>query len=70
MNRWGLEAWFVWFSGGSIPSFQSKQYLPEGYTIGEVGPDGMKNKGLKEAEEWEEKLKVERPAGCPFLFAK
>jgi hypothetical protein len=70
INRWGIEAWFVWISGGNIPSYRSKQYLPEGYTIVEVGPDSMKNKGLEEVKSWEEKLKAERPAGCPFLFAK
>lgn len=70
MNRWGPEAWFVWFMGGNIPSFQNKHFLPEGYRFEEVGPYNMKNKGAQGMEAWEEKLKAERPAGCPFAFAK
>jgi hypothetical protein len=35
-----------------------------------VGPEGMKNKGLDEIKLGEEKLKVARPAGCPFAFAR
>ena len=69
LNRWGLEAWFVWAMGGQVPG-SDKKFLPEGYVFQEVGPNGLRNKGAKEVEAWEEKLRAERPAGCPFAFSK
>lgn len=69
MNRWGLEAWLTWFAGGEIPGTKGNLYLPDGYLFQEIGPDSMKNKGLEEMKAIEEKLKNERPAGCPFAFA-
>jgi hypothetical protein len=45
-------------------------YIPQGYILEEVGPAYMKNKGLEEMEAGEEKLRAERPAGCPFAFAR
>lgn len=70
LNRWGPEAWFVWANGGDVPGSKDDTYIPEGYKFEEVGPEGMKNKGLDEIKLGEEKLKVARPAGCPFAFAR
>ncbi|CZR70149.1 uncharacterized protein PAC_20050 [Phialocephala subalpina] len=70
LNRWGPEAWFVWYMGGDVPGSKGSQYSPEGYSFQEVGPKIMKNRGLEETRMWEEKLKAERPTGCPFAFAK
>lgn len=70
LNRWGPEAWFVWYMGGDVPGSKGSQYSPEGYSFEEVGPRIMKNRGIDETRRWEEKLKAERPAGCPFAFAK
>lgn len=69
MNRWGPEAWFVHFMGGSLPSSQNQKYLPQGYRIEEVGPNNIAKEAVR-MKEWEEKLRAERSAGCPFAFAK
>ncbi|TVY81896.1 Mycophenolic acid synthesis protein B [Lachnellula suecica] len=68
MNRWGPEAWFVKAFGGSVPGDKGKTFCPEGYKIEEMGPKGMK-KGLAEMKATEQRLKTERPLGCPFAFA-
>jgi len=69
LNRWGPEAWFVWAAGGKVPGSDIR-FEPEGYTFAEVGPRGMRNKGVKEMEGMEERLRSERLAGCPFAFAR
>ncbi|KAE8443349.1 hypothetical protein EG329_001992 [Mollisiaceae sp. DMI_Dod_QoI] len=70
LNRWGPEAWFVWYMGGDVPGSKGSQYIPEGYKFEEIGPSAMKNQGTKETKAWEEKLKAERPTGCPFRIAR
>lgn len=65
-NRWGVGAWFVYLSGGDLPGTRGAQYEPQGYRIEEVGPERMRGKGGKEMSEWADKLRNERPAGCPF----
>lgn len=68
LNRWGPEALFTRYMGGSVPGSKGSEYIPEGYRFEEVGPRIMRNKGAEETKAWEEKLKAERPAGCPFAF--
>ncbi|KAK9428982.1 hypothetical protein V1505DRAFT_375469 [Lipomyces doorenjongii] len=70
LNRWGPEGWFVWAFGGDVPGSKGDLYIPQGWVFEELGPDIMKNKGLEETRAWEEKLRVERPVGCPFTFAR
>jgi len=67
-NRWGPIGWFVYLSGGDVPGSKGGLYEPEGYKIEEVGPKNMKGKGEKEMKAWEEKIKAERPLGCPFVI--
>jgi hypothetical protein len=69
-NRWGPEGWFIWLSGGDVPGSKGDLYSPQGYKFEEVGPKGMKNKGLAEMQAWEQKLDAERPLGCPFAVAR
>ncbi|CZT05072.1 uncharacterized protein RAG0_11314 [Rhynchosporium agropyri] len=69
-NRWGPEGWFVRLAGGDVPGSKGDLYLPDGYKFEEVGPKSMKNQGLNQTKAWEEKLMAERPAGCPFAFAR
>jgi len=69
LNRWGPEAWFVWLAGGEVPGSKGERYIPQGYKFEEVGPRALKNKGINEMGALEERLKIERPAGCPFAFA-
>ncbi len=70
LNRWGPEAWFVWLNGGDVPGSKGDKYIPQGYKFEEVGPRVMKNKGMDDWKSWEEKVKAERPASCPFAFAR
>jgi hypothetical protein len=70
LNRWGPEAWFVRAAGGYVPGSEGEKFIPQGYKFEEVGPRVMKNKGLDETYAWEKKLSTERPAGCPFAFAR
>lgn len=60
----------VWKFGGDVPGSKGDTYIPEGYKFEEVGPKVMKNKGQEETRAWEEKIRAERPAGCPFAFAR
>lgn len=69
-NRWGLEGWLVWLSGGDVPGSKGSLYIPQGYHFDEVGPNAVHSKGCAETKAWEEKLSVERPAGCPFAFQR
>ncbi|KIM94580.1 hypothetical protein OIDMADRAFT_45571 [Oidiodendron maius Zn] len=69
-NRWGPWAWFVYFSGGDVPGSKSSLYMLEGYAFEEIGPDYMKNRGLKEMRVWEEMLEAKRLIGCPFNCSK
>jgi len=70
LNRWGPEAWLVWASGKDIPGTKGDLYMPGGFLFEEVGPRGVKGKGLDAMKANEDKLRVERPTGCPFAFAK
>jgi len=67
LNRWGPEAWFVWINGGKVPSSDGSQFYPHGYEISEVGPSRYVGKGISEMNATAEKLRAERPVGCPFL---
>jgi hypothetical protein len=69
LNRWGPEAWFVWASGGDVPGSKGDEYIPQGYRFEDVGPKGMKGKGLEDMKAGMESVKSDRPAGCPFAFA-
>jgi len=67
LNRWGPEAWFVFCFGGTVPNSAQAQFHPNGYLISEVGPIRFQGKGIKEMNDTAEKLRVERPVGCPFI---
>lgn len=69
-NRWGPSAWLVWMLGGDVPGSKGDRYMPQGYKFEEVGPTHMKDRGLKEMRAFEERIASERPAGCPFAFAR
>ncbi|KAI9050743.1 hypothetical protein LZ554_004863 [Drepanopeziza brunnea f. sp. 'monogermtubi'] len=69
-NRWGPEGLFVRLFGGDVPGAKGDTYLPAGYLFEEVGPKGMKNRGLEETRLMEEKLTRERLSGCPIAFGR
>lgn len=62
-NRWGPMGWLTWLVGGNIPG---PAFVPEGFLMEEIGPLAQSGKGLADMQEWNEKLKRERPSGCPF----
>lgn len=70
LNRWGLEGWFVWLAGGDVPGSKGDLYIPQGYSFEEIGPEAVRSEGKAEMDVWEEKLSMERPAGCLFTFAR
>ena len=51
-----------------MPGSKGSLYVPEGYAFEEIGPSFLKNKGLGEMKEWQDKLREERPIGCPFAI--
>jgi hypothetical protein len=65
-NRWSPEALLQWVLGFDVPGMKGNRYWPQGYLIKEVGPEEMINKGQDLMTEWEQKLTIERPSGCPF----
>lgn len=65
-NNWGPIALFKWLSGGDLPGTKGNLYYPEGYRIEEIGPRSMEGKGRDEMRKMEEKIRTERPVGCPF----
>ncbi len=68
-NRWGLEGWFVRAFGADVPGSKGDLYIPQGYLFEELGPKAVHSMGKVEMDAWEEKLGMERPAGCPFAVA-
>jgi hypothetical protein len=60
----------VWFAGGKVPGSDGETYWPQGYRFEDVGPKTMRGKGVEEARDTEERLRTERPVGCPFAFAR
>jgi len=50
-----------------MPGSEGNRFYPNGYDISEVGPSRFEGKGTKDMNATAEKLRVERPAGCPFL---
>ncbi|KAL3420706.1 hypothetical protein PVAG01_07151 [Phlyctema vagabunda] len=70
LNRWGPMGLFVWLMGGDVPGSKGDKYIPEGYTFEEVGPRGLKKRGGEQTREIEERLRLERPSGCPFAVSR
>ncbi|RYP24349.1 hypothetical protein DL765_000613 [Monosporascus sp. GIB2] len=66
-NRWGPEAWAVWLAGGKLPGDDPEEFMPQGYTVGEMGPRDKANQGLEEMQENVEELMRAGRGGCPFI---
>ncbi|KAG9245639.1 hypothetical protein BJ878DRAFT_479053 [Calycina marina] len=66
-NRWGPEALFTWAVGGTVPGTDGAKWISGGYVFEEVGPSKFMGKGVAEMEDMKERLRAERPVGCPFV---
>ena len=51
-----------------MPGDKGSAFIPEGYSFEEMGPKGMKGKGIAEMKATQERLKSEWPLGCPVAF--
>jgi hypothetical protein len=67
-NQWGPGALLFRAMGKDVPGMKGDLYQTNGYLHEEVGPKGMVGKGQEAMREWEEKLRAERPSGCPFAL--
>ncbi|KAH8881709.1 hypothetical protein GQ53DRAFT_754156 [Thozetella sp. PMI_491] len=65
-NRWGPMALFTRLMGGYVPG--DTKFLPQGYLFEEVGPEAQFGKGKDAMQNWHDKMKAERPSGCPFAL--
>jgi hypothetical protein len=68
-NRWGPEGLLTRLLGGHVPGSGGEELKPEGFRFEDLGPAAAVGKGKAEMAGWEERLKRERPSGCPFAKA-
>lgn len=67
-DRWGLPAWMLWMNGtASTTVFDEKSFMPEGYSIEDVGPDVHVGKGRQEMRGTVSVLKSKPITRCPFI---
>ncbi|KAI1272454.1 hypothetical protein F5Y07DRAFT_302274 [Xylaria sp. FL0933] len=68
LDRWDLPAWMLWMNGtASSAVFDSSKFMPEGYSIEDVGPAAYSGKGRDEMRENVSTLDLKSPTRCPFL---
>ncbi|KAI0444897.1 hypothetical protein F4803DRAFT_510222 [Xylaria telfairii] len=68
LDRWGLPAWMLWINGAaSTTVFGDKRFMPEGYSIADVGPEAHLGKGHDEMRDTVEVLKSKSITRCPFI---
>ena len=63
-QRYNLNSWLLWLTGGFVPSDSKPEYRPDGYKINELGPVSLEGKGIDEMEA--AKPLIQRLQGCPF----
>ncbi|KAB5578136.1 hypothetical protein GE09DRAFT_1088621 [Coniochaeta sp. 2T2.1] len=68
-TRWGPEGLLTRLLGGNLPGSGGDKLMPQGFLFEDIGPMATMGKGKGEMEEWEERLRRERPSGCPFSKA-
>ncbi|OIW28160.1 hypothetical protein CONLIGDRAFT_634488 [Coniochaeta ligniaria NRRL 30616] len=68
-NRWGPEAWLTRILGGNVPGSGGEKLIPQGFLFEDIGPAATMGKNKAEMADWEQRLKKERPSGCPFSTA-
>lgn len=73
-TRWGPMALLTRLLGGYVPvrpgdsgqAAKSADWLPEGYLFEDIGPRSRMGKGVAEMAADVERLRRQRPSGCPF----
>lgn len=66
-NRWGFTALMRRAAGKPVPGDEGEKFMPKGYVISEVGPEGLRGRGKNEMAETRTKLvNDEGRYGCPF----
>jgi hypothetical protein len=68
-NRWGPEALLTRILGGHVPGSGGEKLIPQGFLFEDIGPAAAMGKNKAEMAAWEQRLKKERPSGCPFAKA-
>lgn len=68
-SRWGPEALLTRALGGFVPGAEPEKLMPQGFLFEDIGPVTLMGKHKAEMAGWEERLKKERPSGCPFSKA-
>lgn len=65
-NRWGPEGLLTRILGGKVPGSGGEKLKPQGFLFEDIGPAHAMGKNKAEMAEWEQRLRKERPSGCPF----
>ena len=65
-GRWGPSAWVTWLLRGPLPGDRGEEYVPGGYRILELGPEGLRGKGQEEMDGMRKGLEKRDPGLCPF----
>ena len=59
-------AWLTWAMGLPLPGDQGDKFVPQGYTIEDIGPPVMVGKGGEYADKQIKEMQQSRTGGCPF----
>lgn len=68
-SRWGPQALLTRLLGGHVPGSGGDKLMPQGFLFEDIGPAAEMGKKTEEMRIWEDRLKKERPSGCPFSKA-
>lgn len=69
--RWGPAALLTRLLGGLVPASshgrdKGASWMPEGYLFEDIGPQSRMGEGVAEAAAEVDRLRLQRPSGCPF----
>ena len=65
-EQWSVQACIYRVLGKPLPGDEGDRYCPQGYLIGEVGPNHQVGKGSDDMKRIAEDLKKGNRGGCPF----
>ncbi|KAI1748138.1 hypothetical protein F4782DRAFT_518320 [Xylaria castorea] len=68
-DRWGAKAWIAWATGKREGWIGTGKFIPEGYLLPEVGPQGEIGRGLDDMEGTVNLLSSRDPHRRPFARA-
>ncbi|KAI9725360.1 MAG: hypothetical protein M1828_003210 [Chrysothrix sp. TS-e1954] len=66
MRRWGPRALILRLLQRKLPGDDGNSYAPNGFIVTEVGPKQKKNRGLKDMEQDELRIREQWKQACPF----